>query len=187
MSEPDHNSVIQKPDDWKRDPAARASLSPSTQVGALLDDVPVPVLSDNGRPRVCPSCGGASVYALHMAMEGQACRYASKGGRVIAFYCGAHERQRRESDIDLAGDLKATDIGDWNLETLAAVRGMSSQVILHVHAARAVVSEAMRHIDNLEGELRTKTLALAESQAKETKLLGAVKRERKRRKKSETK
>jgi hypothetical protein len=151
---------------------------------AVLSEEPLPeVLSDHGRPRACPSCGGASVYASHMAMEGRACRYASKGDAIIAYYCGEHERKREAFDVDLHGDTRAADIGGWNVEVLASVKTLASQVVRDAMNARDIVRAAMGHIHDLEAELADKRQALLESRAAETKLLTAVIRGRTRRKK----
>ncbi len=138
---------------------------------ATLADEPEPeVLSDHGRPRACPSCGGASVYASHMAMEGRACRYASKGDAIIAYYCGEHQRKHEAFDVDLHGDTRAADIGGWNVEVLGAVKGMSREVVRDVYNVRDLVRTAMGHIAEMEVELSKKQAALAASRTTAKKL-----------------
>lgn len=178
--------VTNEPDQQTAE-GARAAAAERARRATLVEDPEVPVLSDNGRPRACPSCGGASVYALHMAMEGRACRYASKGDAIIAYYCGEHERKRESFDIDLHADTRAADIGDWNIEVLQAVKRTASEVVRDVYNLRDLARAAMAHIGELSAELATSKQALLESRAAELKLLAAVPAKAKRRKKGKAK
>jgi len=147
-----------------------------------LDAGDRPPLSDHGRPRSCPSCGGASVYARFMAMEGRACRYASKGDAIVAFYCGEHERRREAFDVDLVNDIKGTDIGGWNIEVLDAVKGMSREVLRDLDNLRNLTRGMMVHMGNLEAELAEKRLALSVARKSKQKLLAAVEEKKPKRK-----
>ena len=172
-----HEAPAQPPEDiaadlgpMSQDTAQRLTMS------EILDRGELPTLSEAGRPLICPTCGGASVYAQRMSMEGRACLHttAGKGNRVIAWYCGEQERQREEFDVTLVHDLKRADVEGWNLEVLDAVRGMAKHVVRDVVNVRAVLDGARKHIGALEAQLAEKTTALLAAQETAPKLLAAV-------------
>lgn len=178
MEEAERRAAVADVGEMSHDTAERLSMA------QVLDRGDLPTLSEAGRPLTCPTCGGASVYAQRMSMEGRACLHttAGKGTKVIAWYCGQGEREREAFDNTLTSDMKRSDIEGWNLEVLDAVRGMAKHVVRDVSNVRAIVDGAMAHIGALEAQLAEKSQALLEAQASERKLLGAVERARGRRK-----
>lgn len=152
------------------DTAERLSMSQILDRGAL------PVLSQVGRPLICPTCGGASNYVQRMSMEGRACLYttAGKSSKVLAWYCGEHERQNQVFDVNLLKDRQQVDVEGWNLEVLDAVRGMAKHVVRDTMNARAIMAKATEYMGALEAQLAEKTTALLAAQKRERKLLAAV-------------
>ncbi len=120
-----------------------------------------PLLSDHGSPRVCPSCGGISVFASHLAMEGRACRYTSRGELVIAFYCAEYTRQHEQRDVSLNADSDVYMMGSWNGEAMAAVKGMAADVARVTNVARGFINDLgdHAHLRTLVDELRADIVA----------------------------
>jgi len=158
--------------DMTPDSAERLSLSQVLDRGAL------PVLSQVGRPLVCPTCGGASNYVQRMSMEGRACLHttAGKSSKVLAWYCGEHERQNEVFDVNLLKDRQQVDVEGWNLEVLDAVRGMAKHVVRDTMNATAIMAKAMDHIRSLEAVIveKDRTLKAIEAMPAMRKLLSAV-------------
>lgn len=160
--------------------ATEGEMSPDTverlSMAQMLDRSELPTLSEVGKPLTCPTCGGASVYAQRMSMEGRACLHttAGKGTKVIAWYCGQGVREHEAFDNTLSSDMKRADVEGWNLEVLDAVRGMAKHVVRDVTNVRAIVDGAMAHIGALEAQLAEKSQALLAAQASERKLLAAI-------------
>ena len=114
------------------------------------------VLSDHGSPRACPACGGISVFASHLAMEGRACRYTAKAELVVAFYCAEYTRQHEQRDVSLNADSDVYMMGSWNGEAMEAVKGMAADVVRVTNVARRFINDLGDHakLRTLVDELR---------------------------------
>lgn len=111
----------------------------TVRLAPMVVSDPVPFVA--GSPRVCPACGGASVFAERMVMEGRACRYAMKGGVLLAFYCGDYERRNEGFDVAFAGDMDLFQVSGYNTQLIGAVMGACNEAQRVSHGVRAALAD----------------------------------------------